>query len=102
MQLGNINRDLIQLCGFTQDPETLDYMIVMKYAENGSLRKSLQNIVKDRWIYKLLKLKEIISGLNTIHQNQLIHCDFHHGNILNQKHFMLISDLGLCKPVECF
>ena len=39
-----MNKDLIQLYGFTQDPKTLDYMIVMRYAENGSLRKNLQNI----------------------------------------------------------
>ena len=77
-------------------------MIVMRYAENGSLRKNLQNIVKSKWIDKLLKLKDIISGLNTIHQKQLIHCDFHHGNILSQEYFMFISDLGLCKPVEYF
>ena len=71
-------------------------MIVMRYAENGSLRKNLQNIVKDKWIVKLLKLRDIISRLDTVHQQKLIHCDFHHGNILNQKHIMLISDLGLC------
>ena len=31
--------DLIQLFGFTQDPNTLNYMIIMNYAENGSLKK---------------------------------------------------------------
>jgi serine/threonine protein kinase len=71
-------------------------MVVMKYAENGSLKKNLQNIVEDKWIVKLFKLKDIISGLNKVHKHKLIHCDFHHGNILNQKHIMLISDLGLC------
>jgi len=77
-------------------------MVVMKYAKNSSLRKNLQNIVNSKWVEKLLKLKDIISGLNIIHQKQLIHCDFHHGNILDQNYFMLISDLGLCKPVEYF
>src|SRR5688572_22372814 len=74
----------------------------MRYAENGSLKKNLQNIVKDKWIVKLLKLQDIISGLNTVHQQQLIHCDFHHGNILDRRFSMLISDLGLCKPIEYF
>ena len=74
----------------------------MNCAINGSLRKNLQNIVKDKWIVKLLKLQDIIHGLNAIHQQQLIHCDFHHGNILDQENFMVISDLGLCKPVEYF
>ncbi len=74
----------------------------MKYAEHGSLRKNLQNIVKDKWIVKLIRLYQIISGLDTIHQQKLIHCDFHHGNILSQKRILSISDLGLCKPVEYF
>src|SRR6266540_2491407 len=77
-------------------------MIVMKYAENGSLRKNLQNIVKDKWVIKLRKLQDIISGLNTIHQQKLIHCDFHHGNILIQPYSLPISDLGLCKPIEYY
>ena len=74
----------------------------MEHAENGSLRKNLQNIVKEKWIVKLRKLQEIIIGLNTIHQQKLIHCDFHHGNILLEKESLSISDLGLCKPVEYF
>ena len=74
----------------------------MRYAEDGSLRKNLQNIVKNKWIVKLLKLQEIIGVLNTIHQKNLIHCDFHHGNILNQRDNLFISDLGLYKPVEYF
>src|SRR6266542_2448940 len=77
-------------------------MIVMEYAENGSLRKNLKNIVKEKWIVKLRKLQEIISGLEIIHQQNLIHCDFHHGNILNQTYRLSISDLELCKPVEYF
>src|SRR6266536_2774189 len=65
-------------------------------------KKNLQNIVKDKWIVKLLKLQEIIIGLEKIHQQKLVHCDFHHGNILNQEKKLSISDLGLCKPVKYF
>ncbi len=61
------DENFIQLYGFTQNSNTLDYMIVMRYAENGSLKKNLQNIAKDKWIVKLRKLQEIISGLETIH-----------------------------------
>ena len=74
----------------------------MRYAEKGCLRKNLQNIVKDKWIDKLLKLWDIINGLNTIHQQKFVHCDFHHGNILNQQSGLFVSDLGLCKPVDSF
>ena len=90
--------DFIQLYGFTQDPNTLDYMIVMYHAKNGSLKKDLLNIIKKKWMVKLLKLKSIICGLNTMHQQKIIHCDFHHGNILSSysSYVLSISDLGLC------
>ncbi|CAI2175962.1 12404_t:CDS:1 [Funneliformis geosporum] len=75
----------------------------MKYAKNGNLRKNLLDIIKNRWIIKLKKLHNIISELDEIHQKKLIHCDFHHGNILNLRaNILSISDLGLCKPVEYF
>src|ERR1044071_1208089 len=98
------DEDFIQLYGFTQDPNTLDYMIVMDYAESGSLKRNLPDIVKTKWITKLRKLYSIISGLCVIHQQNMVHCDFHHGNILSSGHgFSLsISDLGLCKPMEYF
>jgi len=89
----------IRLYGFTQNPNTLDYMIVMEYAKEGSLRKSLPNIVKNKWGYKLALLGNIISELDKIHQLKLVHRDFHDGNILN---YTYISDLGLCRPVESF
>jgi serine/threonine protein kinase len=83
-------------------------MIVMSYANKGNLRGNLKKIVKDNWKQKLHMLHEIISGLNKIHERNLIHCDFHDGNILNHKdneeesgkYKIFISDLGLCKPVE--
>ena len=70
----------------------------MYHAKNGSLKKDLLNIIKDKWVVKLSKLKSIICGLNIIHQQKMIHCDFHHGNILNSysNHILSISDLGLC------
>ena len=96
--LETINEDFVQLFGFTRNPNTLDYMIVMYHAENGSLKKSLPKIINDKWIVKLSKLESIIKGLDIIHQQNVIHCDFHHGNILNtnSKTILSISDLGLC------
>ncbi|POG76756.1 kinase-like domain-containing protein [Rhizophagus irregularis DAOM 181602=DAOM 197198] len=48
-------------------------------------------------------LYEIILGLNNMHKQNLIHCDFHDGNILNGiDGTVYISDLGLCRPVKSF
>ena len=88
--------DFIQLYGFTKDPNTLNYMIVMIHAGSGSLKKNLSNIVKNEWVVKLIKLNSIICGLDVIHQQKMVHCDFHHGNILSlYANILSISDLGL-------
>ncbi|POG65889.1 kinase-like domain-containing protein, partial [Rhizophagus irregularis DAOM 181602=DAOM 197198] len=78
-------------------------MVVMDYANKGNLRGNLTRIIKSGWYQKLYMLFEIISGLNDMHKQNLIHCDFHDGNILNHNESKIyISDLGLCKPVKSF
>ena len=42
----------------------------------------------------------IANGLDDIHKCGLIHHDFHGGNILCDKRFSYITDLGLCKPAN--
>ncbi len=91
--------NIIRLYGFTQNPDTSDYVIVMEYAKDGSLRKNLSYIVKNKWCYKLALLGDIISGLDIIHQLKLVHRNIHDGNILNNTY---ISYLGLFRPVESF
>jgi serine/threonine protein kinase len=81
----------------------LNYLVVMQYANKGNLRKNLTKIIKNNWKQKLYMLYKIISGLNTIHEQNLIHCDLHDGNILNHgSKNIYISDLGLCQPVKSF
>ncbi|CAB4432717.1 unnamed protein product [Rhizophagus irregularis] len=97
------SKDIIYIFGFTEDPNS-KYMVVMDYANKGNLRENLTRIVKNIWNQKLYMLYEIISGLSKIHEENLIHCDFHDGNILNHndenKDKIYISDLGLCQPVK--
>ncbi|GBC19539.2 kinase-like domain-containing protein [Rhizophagus irregularis DAOM 181602=DAOM 197198] len=94
--------DIISFYGFTKSPD--NYMAVMDYANKGNLRENLPKIIKNDWKQKLYMLHEIISGLNTIHNQNLIHCDFHDGNILNHnddnKEKIYICDFRLCQPVK--
>ncbi|GBC06113.1 hypothetical protein RclHR1_06630002 [Rhizophagus clarus] len=101
--------EIISLYGVTKNPHTLKYMVVMDYANEGNLRGNLSRIIKYNWSQKLHMLREIISGLNEIHKQDLIHCDFHDGNILIHKiqtnegvenYKAFISDLGLCQSVK--
>ncbi|GBC31090.1 kinase-like domain-containing protein [Rhizophagus irregularis DAOM 181602=DAOM 197198] len=93
--------EIIYFYGFTKNPDTLKYMAVMDYANKGNLRGNLTRIIKSGWSQKLCMLYEIISGLKNIHNQNLIHHDFHDGNILNHgENKIYISDLGLCQPVK--
>ncbi|GBC04017.1 hypothetical protein RclHR1_05470008, partial [Rhizophagus clarus] len=99
---------IIELYGFTKNPDTLNYMVVMDYANMGNLRGNLAKIIENNWNQRLFMLYKIISGLEKIHEQNLIHCDLHDGNILNHedkkdvndKSKVFISDLGLCKTAN--
>ena len=90
---------IVRLFGFTQDPNNLDYMIVMNFIKGGSLRNSLKN-KSYSWYGILYTLYNVISGLDAIHESKLVHCDLHDGNILCRCGINFISDLGLSKPID--
>ncbi|GET02181.1 kinase-like domain-containing protein [Rhizophagus clarus] len=84
--------------GITQDPNTKEYMMVLKYIYNGNLRNHI--IKSENYIgyeSKIHALRQLASGLLDIHNAGLVHKDFHSGNVLNIKG-PYISDLGMCQP----
>jgi serine/threonine protein kinase len=84
--------------------------MVFDYAEGGDLNYWMNKNCKDfDWLKKLLLLWNIIKGLEEIHQKQLVHRDFHTGNILLNNadvndyiddNIVHISDMGLCGDVS--
>ncbi|RGB27754.1 kinase-like domain-containing protein [Rhizophagus diaphanus] len=85
----------------TKDPESRNFMIVMRYVINGSLRQHLNNSFNStKWDEKLNILQDLSNNLSYIHEKGLIHRDFHCGNILKEKYNVLITDLGLCRPAN--
>ncbi|EXX73034.1 kinase-like domain-containing protein [Rhizophagus irregularis DAOM 181602=DAOM 197198] len=95
------SNDIIHFYGFTKNPDTLEYLVVMDYANKGNLRSNLTRIIESGWDQKVFMLYGIIYGLGFIHEQNLIHCDFHDGNILNHNEDKIyISDLGLCQPIK--
>jgi serine/threonine protein kinase len=98
---------IVRCYGITKDPETNNFMMVMQYAQYGSLRQHLNSSFNSlNWNNKLYHLYFIAGGLKEIHKKGLIHHDFHCGNILNNKEsenyplYSLITDLGLCRPAN--
>jgi serine/threonine protein kinase len=95
--------DLVVKCyGISQDPITKEYMMVMSYIREGNLRQYLSdNYNRLTFKNKLDCLTDIISGLETVHNQKLIHKDFHPGNILNRGNVLFyVADLGLSVPAD--
>jgi serine/threonine protein kinase len=92
---------IVGFYGITQDPETKNYMMVLDYAEGGSLRNYLDKRHSElNWYEKISCLQNAIFGLEFIHEKELIHRDLHIGNILKLKYKTAITDMGLCKPAN--
>src|SRR4051812_29418582 len=97
----NNSEYVVQCYGITKDSETNNFMMVMYYIVNGNLSQYLsKNFVSINWKKKLEILKRIANGLKNIHDKELIHRDFHSGNILHEGEFTFITDLGLCQPAN--
>ncbi|RHZ63030.1 hypothetical protein Glove_333g2 [Diversispora epigaea] len=92
----------IRFYGITQDLETHSYMIVLDYAKDGNLREYLKiNFNNINWEQKLCNLYRLSDNLMNIHKLDIVHQDFHPGNILSNdfKNYMRISDFGLSKLI---
>ncbi|RHZ89620.1 hypothetical protein Glove_13g97 [Diversispora epigaea] len=92
----------IRFYGITQDPETHSYMMVLEYAKDGNLREYLKiNFNNIKWNQKLANLWYLSYNLTNIHELDIVHQDFHPGNILsyNFKNRLDVSDFGLSKLI---
>ncbi|GES97342.1 kinase-like domain-containing protein [Rhizophagus clarus] len=101
------NGNILAIYGITQDPVTKDYIIILDHAKGGSFNDWIKNNnYYITWKNKLHILHNIIGGLKEIHENKLIHRDFHTGNILfdypkyKKDISVCISDMGLCGEVN--
>ncbi|PKC54962.1 hypothetical protein RhiirA1_476392, partial [Rhizophagus irregularis] len=73
-KVNDLLNSVIKFYGITQDPKTKNYIMVMNFAENGSLRKFLdESYRKLNWYDKINCLWIIAYGLNLFHKNGLIH-----------------------------
>ncbi|PKY46846.1 kinase-like protein [Rhizophagus irregularis] len=86
--------------GITQNPNTKDFIIIMKYYKfdlRNYITKS-KDFYNIEWNKKLKILRNIAEGLKHLHNQGIIHRDLHSGNILCENDDdVVISDLGISK-----
>ncbi|GES98972.1 kinase-like domain-containing protein [Rhizophagus clarus] len=99
LQCVNSSCYVVRIFGITQDPETSNYMIVMNLIKEGNLRSNLL-IKKYNPFEKYENLMNIARAILALHECNLVHGDFHSGNVLLNYNFSYISDFGLSRPVN--
>ena len=73
--------------------------MIMDYCELGDLKHYIPNNFYDLdWSEKLDRLEYIIKGLETIHKMDIVHRNFHSGNILVNRFGLRIGSLGISQP----
>ncbi|RIA90862.1 kinase-like domain-containing protein [Glomus cerebriforme] len=95
--------NIINCYGFTQDPETKAYYMVLKYANGGNLLQHIRKNFPCSWFERISILQKIARSLYNIHKANYIHRDLYPGNILIQedgwkqrKLNIYISELDSC------
>ncbi|CAB4441663.1 unnamed protein product [Rhizophagus irregularis] len=96
---------ILKIFGISQNPFTKDYIMVLQYAEGRNFTYWMNHNSKYfNWLIKLKVLSNIINGLKEIHKKQMVHRDFHIGNILFKDLHLFtsnyISDMGLCGEID--
>ncbi|KAG9296758.1 hypothetical protein G9A89_001390 [Geosiphon pyriformis] len=91
-----------QYIGFTRQPHTNQFFLIMKYAD-VNLRQFIRNNYQKLSLAQIFNiLNKIADGLAYIHLNGFVHRNLHPGNILQSHEVRLwqISDIGLIGPVD--
>src|ERR1044071_4046452 len=88
----------------TKDPETKEFIMILQFADLGSLRRVLSNdFNKISWRGKIKLLQCLIADLRYLHRLGHCHRNLHSGNILLNKQDgarIYFAEFGLCGPAS--
>ncbi|GBB96584.1 hypothetical protein RclHR1_02790007 [Rhizophagus clarus] len=93
--------NVIRFYGITKDDESNKYMLVMEYAEGGTLKNYLtNNFYNLSWKVKYNLSFQLASAVLCLHDEGIVHCDLHCGNVLIRQDTLKLADFGLSKRID--
>ncbi|RHZ77785.1 hypothetical protein Glove_173g36 [Diversispora epigaea] len=96
-----INDSILKFHGITKQENINNYMIILEYANEGSLRQYLKtNFQKMDWDAKLNLAKQIANVLMFLHSNDIIHGKFNSKNILVHNGIIKFNVFRLTKIIS--
>ncbi|RHZ70100.1 hypothetical protein Glove_275g24 [Diversispora epigaea] len=96
-----IHNSILKFYGITKQENTNNYMIILEFINEGSLRQYLKiNFQKMNWSAKLNLAKQIANVLMFLHSNDVIHGKFNSENILVHNGNIKLNDFGLTKVMS--
>ncbi|RHZ79907.1 hypothetical protein Glove_140g64 [Diversispora epigaea] len=96
-----IHDSILKFYGITKQENTNNYMVILEYVNEGSLRQYLKtNFQKLDWNAKLNLAKQIANVLMFLHSNDIIHRKFNSENILIHNGIIKFNVFGLTKIIS--
>ncbi|RHZ86274.1 hypothetical protein Glove_52g34 [Diversispora epigaea] len=96
-----IRDSILKFYGITKQENTNNYMIILEYANEGSLRQYLKiNFQSLDWNTKLNLAKQIANVLMFLHSNDIVHGKLNSENILIHNGIIKLNVFGLIKIIS--
>ncbi|RHZ68640.1 hypothetical protein Glove_294g145 [Diversispora epigaea] len=92
------HNSILRFYGITKQENTNNYIIILKYANGGTLRQYLKtNFQKMDWNAKLNIAKQIANALMYLHSNEIIHGKLNSKNIFVHNGNIKLNDFEMAK-----